>query len=96
MCRRIQKAYDAATFFGIYVGPLGYRPLAARLPQVQPKHIQPGVMLLVKTRALVSSETGRVRSPIDICRVRGSVRLTHPEDIGEQTVITVEFLVCDR
>lgn len=93
--RAYQQACDAAEFLGIFVGPVGMRPLTARLPQVKPGLIRAGVHLMIKSRVDALAATGRQRSPVEICAVRPNVVLPNARDYGEETLLPVEFFFCD-
>ena len=69
--------------------------MGARLRQVKPRFITPGMNLVVKTRILVEGGGRRTKAPVDVCRVL-DVPLPDPKDYGEQTIIPVEFLYCDQ
>lgn len=69
--------------------------MTTRLRLLKPEMIVPGVAMMVETRVKQKVDSARIRSPVEICRVRWDQELPDQLDYGKQTLIPVDFLYCD-
>ena len=93
----LQRLLNAAPLHGPWLCPYELRRDHLRFQTITPSDISPGRLLVVKCR-LLSDEylPVRLRSPVEICRVRAEQPLPSEDDCGELTLIPVEFLFADR